>query len=239
MFLVSMASAVLFAGLGCNDGELLAFQDGNPLNPDADDDDDDDREGGDDDDSGGPWDDPGDDDDAGVEGDPDPWLDECPPEAMRPSDFEGGAGDQAYVKSWERTQDEGTFTVDATAYYAVYNTEVYESGGSQPNETAYFRFPGDLAGDGASQVRNCGDEWIVQDSDNSGASPGALIFVGVFLLEEGRNTVHMHHFCPLYRDGACGDFHLGDPGSDGGCMDDNPNSVHFKAEGLCLVPWSP
>jgi len=229
---------LVVSGVGCNDSELLAFQDGNPRTPgDGSGDDDDARVGDDDDDSGGPWDDPpGDDDDVGID-EPEPWMDECPPEAKHPTDFVGGNGSEAYVKSWERTSDWGTFGVDVTAYYAVYNTHVYESGASQPNETAYFRFPGELAADGASQVRNCGDEWIVQDSDNGGAPPGAWIFVGVFLLEEGRNTVEMEHFCPLYRAGACGDFHIGAAEAEGGCMDDNPNSTHFKAEGICLVPW--
>jgi hypothetical protein len=237
-----IAMLLLGGGIACTDSDLSAVQYGNPLNPGAGAGDDDDRvpDDDDDDDSGGPYDDPNsDDDDAGVDGGPDKWLDECPPEAIRVTDFQGGNGSESYVKSWDRTVDEGSFSVEMSAYYAVYNTYVYESGGSQPNETAYFRIRNDASADGAPEFRNCGDEWIVQDHDNEGDPPGDYIFVGVFLLQEGLNTIAMHHYCPLFREGLCTEFHMGDAGGAGGCESSNPNSAHFKAAGICLLPWNP
>lgn len=218
-FLIAL---IVVLGTACNDHNLLATADGTPLRPG-----DDDSQPGDPDDddaSGGPYD------------DPDPWIDECPPEALRP-DFTGGDGAQAYVKSWERTRDGATLHVPTAGVYAVYNTELAESGESQRNETAYFRFPGSGL-DGASEVTNCGDEYVVQDADNEGASPGHVL-VGVFALHEGPNELEMHHFCPLFRAGACPSFHVGDPEAPGGCRDGNPNSVHFEGSGICLVPLNP
>jgi len=53
---------------------------------------------------------------------------------------------------------------------------------------------------------------------------------------EGEDAVALDHFCPLLRQGSCGDVPIGPPDAGTGCAVDGPNSLHLALQGVCLVP---
>ena len=122
-----------------------------------------------------------------------------------------------------------------TGWYHIYDYAVAESGASQTNEIMYIRVPNSDHPAGRSMYHNCEREWIVEDSDNSGSAPSNRQYLGTFWLRQGTNALEMHHYCPLYRSGSCGQFHnANDQGST--CDSNNVNSTHLTGLGLCLVP---
>ena len=131
-------------------------------------------------------------------------------------------------------EDEGIIVAPAAGWYDVYDLYVAESGPSQRNESAYFRIANAQNPEGYPYLPNCGDERIVADDDNDG-TPDGRVLIGTWWLEAGENTVTMHHYCWLWAEGACPEFHdAEDPGST--CDSGNPNSAHLDGLGLCVVP---
>ena len=252
--------------LACNENALHTFPDNNPPPlGDGDGDDDDDDDDVDDDDTGGPYDDgdpddddvgTDDDDDDGDDDDSDPnsddddanpgdddddepeeWLDECPENAVPITDFYADdGGDGIYTLSWGPTEMDATLETPVAGMYAVYDTYVYESGGSQTNESGFVRIRNSGNPDGAPVSPNCGLDYIVQDSDNSGTPPAPLVYLGTFELAAGANELTLYHYCALFRQGYCSTFHIGDPGATSGCDGSGANSIHLEGEGICLVP---
>ncbi len=167
-------------------------------------------------------------------------LDDVPPEIVKedpcPDDVNATFHpDGIYVKSWDRMEDSGTLVADVAGLYHVYDYTIAESGESQTNESAYFRVTNDTNPSGVPEFANCRTDWVVIDLDNEAPlEEGSRVYVGTFWLDEGDNPLTMHHFCPIVRSGGCPDLHLTDD-SGGTCDSDNPNSVHFNGEGLCLV----
>jgi len=224
---------------GCNENSLRTLGD-DPLPPPLDDGEEQGEpqtEGDDDDDTdGAPYEDEQDDDDVGLD-EPPPWREDCPPEALSPTEFYGPNGeDEIAVLSTTPTEATGTLVVPVAGFYAVYDTAVYESGASQTNETGYIRIRNFENPEGLPAINNCGDEFIVQDSDNSGIPPAPLGYLGSFELVEGNNEVTLYHFCPLYLQGQCEQFHIGDPGDPSSCYGAGPNSIHLVGDAICLVP---
>jgi hypothetical protein len=233
-------SLVLVAVLtwGCNENSLHSLgddalppplEDGGDEEPAPETDDDDDSDGA-------PYEDEEDDDDVGLE-EPPAWREDCPPEALSPTDFYGPDGEaEIAVLSTSPTEATGTLVVPVAGLYAVYDTAVYESGASQTNETGYIRIRNPGNPQGLPAITNCGDEFIVQDSDNSGIPPAPLAYLGTFELVEGDNALTLHHFCPLYLQGQCEQFHIGDPSEPSSCYGQGPNSIHLVGDAICLVP---
>ena len=160
---------------------------------------------------------------------PPEWIDSC----------EGGevatlSPGEIYVLSWNPVEASGTLQVPQTGWYHLYDYAVAESGASQTNEAMYVRAPNSDHPAGRSMYTNCGQEWIVEDSDNSGAPPTSRQYLGTFWLMQGTNALEMHHYCPLYRSGTCTQYHnTSDAGST--CESNNVNSTHLTGLGLCLV----
>ena len=241
--LLTLLIGLLFAA-GCNDNALSVLNappqrgdEGAGLDDDdaGADDDDDDPSG--DNTNEGDDDDVGDDDDAGDDDDTPPpdSLDACPEEGIFVTDFYGPSGeDEIYVLAWNNTEATGTLVAPMAGMYDIYDISVAESGASQINETGFLRVRNSHSSEGEPLFSNCGLDWLVMDTDNDGPPPN-LVYLGTFDLDEGDNELTLYHFCPLWRQGYCSDFHIGDP-DDGGCNDDGPNSIHFNGEGLCLVP---
>jgi len=238
--ILSLLVALPLVG-ACNENNLHVLDDPAPP-PLGDGDEDGDPWSGDDDDDddttddGNPHDDGVDDDDAGLE-EPPPWREDCPPEALAATDFYGPNGEnEIYVLSTSPTEAVGTLVAPVAGLYAVYDTAVFESGASQTNETGYVRIRNSVNPDGLPAITNCGDEYIVQDGDNSGAPLAPLAYLGTFELVEGANDLTLHHFCPLYADGQCESFHIGDPSEASSCYGNGPNSIHLVGDAICLVP---
>lgn len=229
-FLAALVAALGLVALGCSDNELRARGDEIPVLPAppiVDDDpvaDDDDAVA--DDDDGSPYDE-----------EPPRWLDDCPPEALVAADFFGPDGaDEIAVLATGQTESTGTLVASPGGVYAVYDTYVYESGASQINESGYLRIRNSVNTDGLPLWGNCDDEYIFQDGDNDGGAPAPLVYLGSFELVEGYNELTLHHFCPLFRQGLCEGFHIGDTQGDSSCLGNNVNSLHLTADGICLVP---
>ena len=55
-------------------------------------------------------------------------------------------------------------------------------------------------------------------------------------MDQGDNALTLYHFCPLFRQGLCEGFHIGETQGDSSCLGDNVNSLHLVAGGICLVP---
>ncbi len=165
---------------------------------------------------------------------------DLPPDVVRddpcPDDVNATFGPEPiYVKSWDRQSDAGELVADVAGRYHVYDFTIAESGSSQPNESAWFRVTNESNPGGYPEFANCRSEWVVVDLDNDAPlGRGSRIYVGTFWLDEGANELTMHHFCPVVRTGGCPDLHLTHDAG-GTCDTDNPNSVHFNGEGLCLV----
>jgi hypothetical protein len=156
---------------------------------------------------------------------PETWVDGCE------EGEEATSGPAIYVLSWDPTYAEGSLTAADKGWYHVYSDQIMESGASQRNESAFFRLPNAGNPGGLPLHGNCGDDWIVQDSDNSGWPSGSKLYIGTFWLEAGANKLEMRHYCPVYRGGSCQGFH---DGSDATCDSSNVNSVHYEGWGTCL-----
>ncbi|HJN76253.1 MAG TPA: hypothetical protein QGF58_20155 [Myxococcota bacterium] len=190
----------------------------------------------------GVGDDSGGDDSGGGGGDPspDPWDDyDDPPDGDPPDRFgdcdegiESVSEDTIYVLSWDPTEMEGSITAPAEGWYHIYSDSIAESGGSQRNESAFFRVENASNPSGVPRWANCGYEWIVQDADNDGFPGGSRIYIGTFWLDEGDNDLVMHHYCPLYRSGNCPTFHIE---GEAQCDSSNVNSVHYYGTGICIT----
>ena len=140
---------------------------------------------------------------------------------------------EIYVLSYEPTSASGTLTAGVSGWYHGYDFSLAESGASQTNEESYLRIGNARRPGGEPYWANCEDEWIVDDLDNDGLASGTRVYTGTFWLEAGDNTLTLNHYCPLYMDGYCPEFH---ETSDSGqtCDAGAANSVHFNGEGLCL-----
>ncbi len=143
---------------------------------------------------------------------------------------------QMVVLSTKRMKAVAVLHSDRTGWFDLYNTVLAESGKKQHNESAYFRVTnsdtaeqGNL--EGHPRYGNCGQDWIIQDRDNE-STPTDPIYVGTFWLVEGENKLKMHHYCTLYRNEECLDFHIESETS--GCHSKNANSVHFEADAICV-----
>ena len=140
---------------------------------------------------------------------------------------------EIYVLSWSNTSASGTLTAPQQGWYHVFNQNVAESGASQRNESAYFRVTNATHPSGEPRWGNCGDDWVLPDKDNNG-STALFYYIGTFWLDSGDNALTMHHYCPDYRSGSCTWMHDGQD-SEATCESDNPNSVHFNGDGLCVA----
>jgi hypothetical protein len=172
--------------------------------------------------------------------DPDPDPHDIPDGDMPPRTREDCPGDaeaswsdgEIYVLSWDDTSASGVLWSNQAGWFHVYNSYLAESGSSQFNESAWFRIRNSTFPDGEPFHTNCGDDYIVEDHDNSGSSTTSLIYIGTFWLDTGDNDLQMNHYCPLYRSGECSSFH--NTGHDTTCDSSNVNSVHYSGEGLCI-----
>jgi len=132
------------------------------------------------------------------------------------------------------------FSSQTPGHYNIYNRRVSESGSSQTNESAYFRFVNDTNPDGLPEFSNGINEfgedvWVMQDHDNNGET-GEFYYVGTFWIEP-TTTIEMHHYCAMFRGGGSPEFHNPFP-TQGDCQSDNINSTHFQLSGVCMVPGS-
>jgi hypothetical protein len=232
--------ALLATAAGCNDNALQALHDGSVQRGDDAGAIDDDDSGSDDDDAVLDDPPPDRDDDDSIPEEPPPFLEACPDDAVPITGFEGDDGaDEIYAISWGPTWMSATLTAPVAGRFAVYDSGVYESGPSQTNESSYLRIQNADNPEGLPEDPTCEGEHVVVDGDNDGPPPAPLVYLGTFWLVQGDNDLALHHYCPLFRSGRCEELHVGDPEADGGCDDDNWNSVHLVAEGICLVPRSP
>ncbi|MCB0324231.1 MAG: hypothetical protein KDD69_11690, partial [Bdellovibrionales bacterium] len=137
---------------------------------------------------------------------------------------------------------QGAVTLAQAGWYDVYHHAAAESGALQRNESFYMQVTNQTAPLGESLFANCGDSWIVQDSDNiQTPPPGTLLYTGTFWFDTNANTVSFQHYCPLYRAGSCLDLHDASlPASNCDEMDPvnrhSHNSVHLNMSEFCLIP---
>ena len=242
--LSSGALALLVLLIGCNENALNSLnsppQRGDEDTGDDDDavsDDDDDDPTGDNENEGDDDDDVGDDDDAGDDDDddtpPPKELDACPEDGLMAEFYGSNGQDEIYVLAYDPTEATGTIVAPIAGIFDIYDSSVAESGDSQMNETGFVRIRNSHSSEGEPLFANCGLDWLVMDTDNDGAPPN-LVYMGTFDLEEGDNELTLYHYCPLYQQGYCSEFHIGDPNNNG--CNDGAHSIHFNGEGLCLVP---
>lgn len=162
-------------------------------------------------------------------GPPEVFLDDCP-DGIEVG-FEPG---EIYVKANDATVATATLNSTQTGWFHVYDTTIAESGSSQQNETGFVRIANADVPDGLPVWATCGDDWIIQDADNSGTPTAEKIYLGTFWLVNGDNALTLEHVCNLVADGEC----VSDLNQVSGhmCEDSgNPNSVHVLAEGLCVI----
>ncbi len=143
-------------------------------------------------------------------------------------------GNEIWVASPDDMTNSGTLQVSDTGWFHVYSAYSAESGTDQWNESAFYRFKNDDNPTGQPFFGNCGEEWVVRDSDNDQAwTGGDYIYLGTFRLVEGNNTLVLEHYCLLFNAGECQEFHITDEPSST-CGTENANSAHFSGE-LCLL----
>ena len=179
-----------------------------------------------------------DDDDDATDDDEEPpeHVEECP-EDVDYSFVDGDGDGFVAVLSWDSGPDSATLLVDFSGVYHVYDTYIAESGASQINESGYVTITNSLNPTGVPEFTNCDDWYVVPDSDIHGTPPAGAIYIGTFPLAAGEdNILSLHHYCWLYRDGHCPQFHIGAGGADGSCDDNGANSIHMALDAICLVP---
>jgi hypothetical protein len=199
--------------------------------------DDDDSSAGDDDDDSSAGDDDDDDDDtptgdtATTPTEPEPWVGRDCPDGQLATWHSG----ELVVFNVDPPAT-GTLDVPVGGLYSVYDVAVAESGPGQTNESAFFRVPNPLDPVGMPSplgLTNCNGDYIVLDPDNTTPPPAnGSQYLGTFWFEDGHNTIEMHHYCELYLQGQCTQFH--DP--NGTPCETGINSVHFTGTAVCLVP---
>lgn len=170
-------------------------------------------------------------------------LPDVPPETTPPKFISGCEspdataiwdGGEIWVATNGAMERTGAVTVSAEGLFDVYSAFSAESGDTQWNESSFYRFENELSPEGESSESNCSEEWVVRDADNFESwEAGDFIYIGTFLLAEGENTMQLSHYCLLYEEGECQEFHFEDEPSST-CGSDNPNSAHFSGE-LCLL----
>jgi hypothetical protein len=176
--------------------------------------------------------------DSGLDsaGDTGPWSDGPPEDSIEDCEpgttasFDSG---EIYILSWEPLAS-GPLIAEEEGYYHLYDYSIAESEDSQRNESAFLRITNSTNPEGTPVFSNCEVDWVVMDNDNDQApASGTRIYMGTFWLDEGMNTLELHHLCTYIRDGFCTDMHdQEDPEST--CESSNANSVHYLGEGLCL-----
>ena len=181
-----------------------------------------DSEGGDSDDTDDP-------DDPNPEEPPDDVMEgDCPPGTT--ASF---SEDEIYVKSDEMQTASGTLSTDEAGWYHIYDYSLAESGTSQTNESIYLRISNGSRPEGQPYWGNCEEDWVVADSDNEGFPKGDRIYVGTFWLDAGDNALTLNHYCLLYDQGLCPEFHV--TSDSGSTCDSGPNSAHLQADGICML----
>lgn len=147
-------------------------------------------------------------------------------------------GDEIYVSMNNKTQVSGTLQVSGDGLFHVYSAYSAESGDAQWNESAYYRIKNNTEPDGLPKFGNCGDDWVVEDTDNYVAWPeDTYIYIGTFHLDSGDNELWLNHYCDLYDQGFCEEFHFEEEATST-CESNNPNSAHFPGD-LCLISANP
>jgi hypothetical protein len=167
---------------------------------------------------------------------PDPPVppDEIIHDCDSPSAVTSWSDGEISVATTSSTTRSGELTVSESGRFHVYSPYSAESGSTQLNESAYYRFGNEVSPEGLPQHANCGEDWVVQDTDNDEAwATGDYIYLGTFDLVEGANTLRLNHYCLMYWEGECEEFHFDEVASST-CDSSNPNSVHFSGE-LCLI----
>lgn len=163
---------------------------------------------------------------------------EAPEEVLTNCESSGASASwddgEIWVATNGSTSRSGDLDVTGSGWFHIYSAYSAESGASQQNESAYYRIENELSADGASQFANCGTEWIVQDGDNEVPwTDSEYVYIGTFELAEGVNTLKIFHYCLLYWEGECPEFHL-EADLSSTCDSVNPNSAHFSGD-LCLL----
>lgn len=141
------------------------------------------------------------------------------------------------VTSWNDPSDSDTLIAPDAGWYWLYDLYLSESGASQWNETASLRIANGSNPSGRPLHTNCGDDWIVKDTDNNGTPALPRIYMGLFWLDAGANTVTLEHACPKIRAGSCTSYH--DLGASSTCQSSNPNSAHLDGQAICAVRVDP
>ena len=146
-------------------------------------------------------------------------------------------GDGWVVITTSDPEDWAIIHVPVDGVYELYDSQLAESGASQMNETGYITITNSVNPVGFPVTPNCGGLYIVADADNNG-TPSQPIYLGTFALMAGEdNHLVLHHYCDLFQNGQCTQFHNGDPNSGSGCNTGNANSIHMEIDGLCIEPW--
>ncbi|MCB0324230.1 MAG: hypothetical protein KDD69_11685 [Bdellovibrionales bacterium] len=189
---------------------------------------------------------------AAPDGPPPVSLTECPPEgfllSLNSVETERRISSYYFLRprnnepNYPSYIQQGAVTFEQAGWYDVYHHAAAESGASQRNESFYMQVKNQTAPAGESLYANCGDSWIVRDSNNiETPPPGTLLYSGTFWFDTTANTVAFQHYCPLYRAGICQEFHDGSfPRSTCDYMvPSDPlshNSVHVNMQEFCFVP---
>jgi hypothetical protein len=141
---------------------------------------------------------------------------------------------EIWVATNGSTSQSGDLRVTGSGWFHLYSAYSAESGASQQNESSFYRIENERSVDGAPQFANCGTDWIVQDGDNDAPwVDGDYVYIGTFELVDGVNTLKLFHYCLLFWEGECAEFHF-DADLSSTCDSLNPNSAHFSGE-LCLL----
>ncbi len=190
------------------------------------------------DDDTGPGDDdtgPGDDDESPPDDDDDEVDEDCPNGVS--ATVTDSDGDGWVVITTSDPSDWAIIHVPVDGVYELYDSQLAESGASQMNETGYITITNSVNPVGFPVTPNCGGLYIVADADNNG-TPSQPIYLGTFPLMAGEdNVLTLEHYCDLYQNGQCTQFHNGDPNSGSGCNTGNANSIHLEIDGLCIEAW--
>jgi len=165
--------------------------------------------------------------------DPEKTIEDC----FQPNATAFWSGGEVWVvsnsSSGNKTTQRGKIDVSQAGRFDVYSRFSAESGSAQLNESAFYRIRNSIAPDGTPILANCAGEWVVEDLDNDQSWPDdQYVYLGTFDLVQGFNELSFTHYCTLYEQGECPQFHNQDAFST--CDSDNPNSAHFIGD-LCLL----